>query len=374
MLPLSTVGFSELVQRMAATVQGQISALVNFSPGSVLRALLEACAASVMWVQWLTVQVMTMTRAATSTGPNLDSWMANFSFQRLPAVAATGYVTFSRFSLGLTSLIPVGVQLKSADGSLIFLVVADAANSAWVPSGQYEIQSGVSSVTLPLVAQLAGSSGNVIAGIITVLSFPIPGVDTVVNALPFSGGVDAETDYSFRTRFTAYINSLSLATPLAISAAVNAIQQGLRLVVLENSDSFGNQIPGMFSVIVDDGSGDPPPSLISTVSSVVNSVRPIGVRFSVSGPIALGVSLAMTVNTSNPLTKGVIIGVIERQILAWVAALPISGMLAISKIDAIAHAVDPSVISCESVLLNGLNEDFSAPINGVILLSSITLS
>ena len=93
---LSLQTFATLVQNMAAAVQGAASQLLDLSVGSVLRALLEASASVALWLQWLIVLVLNMTRAATSQGPALDSWMADFSFTRLPAAAATGQITFSR--------------------------------------------------------------------------------------------------------------------------------------------------------------------------------------------------------------------------------------------------------------------------------------
>ena len=70
-LPLQT--FTTLVQNMAAGVQGSAAQLIDLSVGSVLRALLEACASVALWMQWLILQVLSMTRAATSSGADLDS-------------------------------------------------------------------------------------------------------------------------------------------------------------------------------------------------------------------------------------------------------------------------------------------------------------
>ena len=50
-LPLQK--FSALLENMAAAVQGGSAQLVDVSVGSVLRALIEACAAVALWLQWL---------------------------------------------------------------------------------------------------------------------------------------------------------------------------------------------------------------------------------------------------------------------------------------------------------------------------------
>lgn len=89
--------FATLVGNAAAAVQGGARALVDLTVGSTLRALLEANASVALWMQWLILQVLQATRAATSAGADLDSWMADFTVVRLPATAARGQVSFSRF-------------------------------------------------------------------------------------------------------------------------------------------------------------------------------------------------------------------------------------------------------------------------------------
>ena len=97
-LPLKN--FATLVADMSATVQGVGSQLVDVSVGSVLRAVIEANASLALWMQWLIMLVLSLTRASTSSGSDLDSWMADYGLTRLPGVAATGSVTFARITAG----------------------------------------------------------------------------------------------------------------------------------------------------------------------------------------------------------------------------------------------------------------------------------
>ena len=106
--------FSRLVSAAAAAVQGSAKQLIDLTVGSTLRALLEASASVGLWMQWLILQVMQMTRAATSTGADLDSWVADFGVTRLPAVATTGSVTFSRFTPTNSALVPLGSRARNA--------------------------------------------------------------------------------------------------------------------------------------------------------------------------------------------------------------------------------------------------------------------
>ena len=88
MATLETKDFDTLVEEQAAIVQGSSSrALLDFSIGSILRAIVEAYAAVAMWLQGLILSVLSLTRAATSSGSDLDSWMADFGLTRLAAAS-----------------------------------------------------------------------------------------------------------------------------------------------------------------------------------------------------------------------------------------------------------------------------------------------
>src|SRR5471030_63915 len=99
--------FSQLIEDMGAALQSSATNLIDVSVGSVVRAIFEANASVVLWLQWLILQVLQTTRAATSTGIDLDSWMSDFGLARLPAISSSGIVTFSRFASNLPATIPV---------------------------------------------------------------------------------------------------------------------------------------------------------------------------------------------------------------------------------------------------------------------------
>lgn len=364
---LTLQNFTTLLQNMAAGVQGSAAQLIDLSVGSVLRALLEACASVALWMQWLILQVLSMTRAATSTGSDLDSWMADFSFTRLPGADAMGAVTFSRYTATNSATVPVGTTVSTTDSSQSFMVTADPSNAAWNGNMGYSLAAAVASVTVPVQAITPGIAGNVQPGSIGLLAVALPGIDTVTNNAVFSGGVDPESDAAFRARFQLYINSRSLATPAAVENAVGGLQQGLRYVVLENVTTQGGFAPGNFVVVVDDGTGSPPPGLIANASEAVEMVRPIGATYAVTGPQVVDVSVAMTVATSNAQTAPSVALAIRSNVLTWIAGLPIAGTLAISRIEAIAHNTDPSVVSVSGTTINGAAADVTAPANAVLL-------
>ena len=77
--------------------------------GALCLLLWRLDASQALWLQYLALLVLNVTRLATSSGSDCDSFGADFGFARLPPVAATGTVTFSRYTNTLAAFIPVYV-------------------------------------------------------------------------------------------------------------------------------------------------------------------------------------------------------------------------------------------------------------------------
>ena len=373
-MQLPVLTFGGLIEQMAAGLQGAAGQLIDLTIGSVLRAMLESCASVALWLQWMVLQVLAATRASTCVGPDLDSWMADYAFIRLPGAQASGLVTFSRYTVGIEATIPVGTIVRTSDGSEQFAVTQDDSNPAWNGNGGYTLAASLAGVTVPALCSTYGASGNVQAGAISVLATSIPGVDIVSNTNAFADGLAIEADAAFRARFLLYINSRSLATETAVLNAVASVQPGLRMTVIENVDNTLNAQPGSFMVFADDGTGALNIGLLQSIQSAVDLVRPVAVRFGVAGPVNVQAAVEVVLETSNPFTHAAVAASVQQAILAWIPGLPIAGTLAISRLDAIAHAADPTVISVTSSLINGLDMDLVAPVNGVIVPGSVVVT
>jgi uncharacterized phage protein gp47/JayE len=374
-MQLSLQNFSTLVESMAAYVQGAAQSLLDLTVGSVLRAVLEANASVALWVQWLIVQVLATTRLATSTGADCDSFGADFGFVRLPAVAATGAVTFSRFTPSAAAFIPVGTNVSTADNALRFTVIADTTNAAFSAGADgYQLAAGVASLTVAVAASVAGSSGNVQPGAIAVLRSAVAGVDTVSNVLALTGGADAESDTAFRTRFGTYLASLSRATDVAIGAAISGIQQGLSYAIAENVDQTGAGQMGHFVVTVDDGSGDPPADLLVTVQQAVDAVRPVGSSFAVQGPVVTLANVSMTLTTAAGASHSAAVAAVATAVEAYIASLGIGATLNYTRLAQLAYAASSAVTNVSAVLLNGGVADVSPGVFGAVRSGSVTVA
>ncbi len=373
MLPLQT--FSQLVSTAAAAVQGAAAQLIDLTAGSVLRAILEANAAIALWLQALIVQVLQMTRAATSNGSDLDSWMADFGVARLPAVAAEGRLTFARFSALQSAVVPVGSIAKSADGTQSFAVIADTTEATWSSAaGGYLVPAGTISIDVPVVALVPGSGGNMLAGIVTTLASALPGIDTVTNQVTFAGGLDAESDFALRARFTSFLSSRPQATNIAVGYAVTSLRQGLDFTVVENALPDGSARPGTFLVVVDDGTGSPPPPLLQTVATAVEVVRPVGSSFSVQPPSLVMTNVTMAVATSPSAVHTTVAATVQIAIEAYINGLPIGSPLPWSRLSQIAYQASPDVLNVTNVLLNGGTVDLMPGPTGIIRPTSVVVA
>jgi uncharacterized phage protein gp47/JayE len=372
---LKVKGFSQLVEDMSATLQSSATALVDVSVGSVLRAIFEANASIVLWLQWLVLQVLKTTRAATSTGEDLDSWMQDFGLARLPAVPATGLVTFSRYASNLSASIPIGTLVKTIDGSTSFSVAKDPTNSIWNPSTScYVIPSGISSVDLPIVATVGGSAANVLPGTIGLIASPLIGVDQVNNTNTIVNGMDKETDQAFRRRFESFLASRSRATLTAIRDAIANVRQGLTALILENTGPDGTVSLGSFTIILDDGTGSPAADLLNRVTCAVDQVRPIGTVFSVLSPQVVAVDVAVTVTVSDVKASSSTIAAVTNSVMAYLNELTIGKSAFITRVAQRTYIVDNNIENVSDIKLNGISSDISPPPLGVIKAGSVMVT
>jgi len=315
---LNTQTFTQLVQNQAAAIQTKTAALVDFTVGSVLRAVVEATSAVALWLQAVALQVMSLTRAATSNKSDLDSWMADYSFVRLGANAATGLVTFSRFTPTLQAVVPLGATMQTGDGSQQFTVILDETNPNWSAALQgYVIAPGVSSIAVLVRAVNASTASNVLANTVTVLTTQIAGVDFINNAGAFTGGSSPESDAAFRARFAVFIDGLRAGTRAAVANAILGLQVGVAYSIVEDQTLAGVYQPGFFYVVIDDGSGNPPSTLLTAAYAAIDAIRPITITFATFAPVIVTADVSMTIGTATGYDHNTVVGQVAQAITVY---------------------------------------------------------
>lgn len=363
-------GWSQFVQDMTASWGANAGVVPVLSPGDILLAIFEATSAQLDFIQAQVFLVLQLTRASTSTGADLDTWMADFDFTRLPATFATGPVVFGKFLAAAAPIsIPAatlvgGVQtggalVQTTGGGTVFQVVADSAQSAYnAVSNAYLLPAGATSVTVTVQAVTAGSASNVAAGGITQLGSQLAGIDTVTNLVPLQNGVDAESDAAFRARFVLYLSTLAKATKSAILAAAEGVQQGLQIAAVENVNPTGQTQLGAFTVFVDDGTGNPPASLLDAVFAAVDATRAFSVQPFVSAPIITSANIVVPIRPAANFTLGPLQPLVIAAIVDMVDQLATGATLTTSSIVVAALSVTGvASVQASGVTINGSTAD-----------------
>ncbi len=359
-MAISTKDFVTLVREQAAAIQGAARSLVDLSIGSILRAVIEANAAVTLWLQGLILHLLKTTRASTSSGADLDSWVQDYGLSRLPAVAATGFVTFSRFTPTQPAVVPVGAKVQTANAQQHYAVVEDRNHPDWDQEAEgYRLAAGMERVRVPIQALSAGSESNARIGSIDTAAQAIPGVDTVTNEAALTNGADAESDPLLRKRFIAYIASLSKATIDAVGYAITSVKPGLTYALVENQTYEGCEQKGYFYVVVDDGTGTPTETLIATVYNAVEAVRPLAVHFGVFAPVVVKVKVQMKIQTAGADHNAITAQVTE-VVKNYINALGLGATLPFTRLAQIAYDASPAVTNVTAVRLNGATDDLIA--------------
>lgn len=213
-------------------------------------------------------------------------------FKRPGAVKSLGIATFSRPNADKGDvLIDVGTIIKtqktSAGNSISFRVV-----SAVTMAGL--------SINASVEAMVAGPSGNVNPGTVTVLESSLSDSSvTVTNAASFGGGKNAENDAEYRQTISWLLETLKGSTLGAIEAMVKTVPgvvfaKGMEFLrFVREWDIANNQPIGAYfglpmpTVYVADANGDASPVLLQAVNDSVRSVRAAGVRVEIVGATSL---------------------------------------------------------------------------------------
>jgi uncharacterized phage protein gp47/JayE len=364
-MAISGQSFRQLVSGMVAQAKSTAVVALDFTVGSINLALVQSVAAVSLWLQALVLAVLARSRAASSQGSDLDSWMADFGFGRLGAVAAAGQVTFARFQPTASALVPVGAIVATSVGGAQFVVTADPTNAAYSPNAGgtggagYTVQANVPSITVAAAAVVPGSAGNILAGTISLLLQPISGIDTATNGAAFVGGLDPESDAAFRVRFQAFIAALMKGTTAAYSYALTSLQTGLTFQILENTAPNLTAQLGFVTICLDDGTGNPPSSLMQAALAAVEAVRCAGITVGIIPPQIVSANVAMTLGSIVPANHPTDVTAATNALQVFVNALPVGSTLPFSRLAQVAYDASPNIANVTGVTLNGGTADLS---------------
>lgn len=381
-MAIQTKLISGFVSDMIATWQAQTGLSIPFTSGDPLLAFWQSVATQLDFLQAQISIVLSLARASTSTGADLDSWMAQFQFFRLQAVPGTGPETFSINAVaGVAIIVPAGTLVQTIGGAIQYEVVANTNDPAWNPGANgYVLPIGSLFVNPTIQAVIPGPGSNVAANVLTQFGSSVPGIASCTNPEPITNGVGAESDADFRSRFILYLATLAKATRAAILAAAESVQQGLLIALLENQQPNGMPLLGSFTVIADDGSGSPPASLINSIFAAVDAVRAFSVQPFVVPPVQTFIVISLSINVGPlPLPTGVsnatVNIAVQNAVATIVNELPPGGRLNGSAIISAALAVPfVAAVNPSSVTINGGTADLIPPVQQEVRITTSGIS
>lgn len=222
----------------------------------------------------------------------LDRWAGIWLPQgRLPAVAATGSVSFTGVN---GSVIPSGTPLVRNDG-------AEFETSA---SGT--ISGGTALV--PVVALEAGQAGNTLAATVLSLASPITGInsDAAVDGNALTGGADQEDDARLSARLRTRIQQ-----PPHGGAAYDYVNWALEVPGVTRAWVYPNEL-GLGTVTLRFVRDDDTPSIIpdagevAAVQDYIDAVRPVTAALTVVAPDPVPLDFTIELFPNTPEVKAAV--------------------------------------------------------------------
>ncbi len=367
--------FDTLVTNQVTAIQASSTQPLDFNTGTVELAMVQAQASMGIWLEYIFNAVLAMARAQTSTGVDLDTWMAQFKLYRLTGNPSTGNCTFSRTVTTSTAQINVGVRVSTVDFSAQFIVIPDVSNPNYNSGAQaYILNVGVASTLVKVMCTTNGTVGNVSANTISVFTSPVIGISTVTNALPFVNGKNGETDAEFRARFVLYINSLSRAVLPAYAFQMASIPEITRYNVVENETFGGSPQAGYVYTVIDDGTGAPPPDLLARAYAAIQTVRGLAILNDVFAPNTVSVNISVDLTISPLITQATVTQQVTDALVKYINFYPYDTVMPYSKFYELIYDASPgNIFNASSLLVNGATADLTGSPNTAYIVGTITI-
>ena len=292
--PFRSQDFLSLIDGMILTARAHTERITDYNVGSVARTLLEAPALELdALYQAMVLNLRDAIPIAIYQG---------FGFDALPAVAASGFVTFTLATAALTvTTIPAGTVLRAPGLLTSYQTQADGV-----------IAAGATAMTVAVACTETGEIGNALTNTLIASDAGIADL-TVTNLEPISGGRGPETENERRLRFIRYIQSLARGTVASLEYIARMGQlTALNGLVMEQVERVSiEETPGHVNVWIYNGRGDTSESLLAEVSRKIegywdeptrqwiSGYRPAGMRVDVHAMVEQPVNVAMELDVAS---------------------------------------------------------------------------
>lgn len=219
--------FDEIYQSLRNGVNDRLPE-ADTKPGTWVSDVVLAPVSDEIASAYADMKIMEINQSVlTASGDDLDRLCKNYFTERRMATKATGRVRFyisgtNRQNADLSSLpetvyIPANFVVATQESSSVPYKEFSTTESVYItrrniPTLFTDYTNNYKYIEVDVVANEYGSSSNVSAGTITVLTSIVQGVDGCINIVATTGGEDKEPDMSLRFRVMRAILGASICT------------------------------------------------------------------------------------------------------------------------------------------------------------------
>jgi uncharacterized phage protein gp47/JayE len=309
--------YDQIVIRVTTDLRNGAPWTLPDTPGAIGYVLARVYA-SVAWsLYWFGGWIMRQVFADTATVENLERIASLYGIFRQIATPAAGNVTLSGAS---STVVPAGTVLVRSDGW------------EYTTDANATIGGGGTIVTAATAVQ-RGATGNAGAGTPLTVSAPITGLDGSATSAGLTGGTDAESDDSLRTRLLARLRDAPQG------GAASDYQQWTRAAVA-NVDRVwvlgGANGPGTVQVYFTTTAANPIPTSgqVAAAQAYIEPLAPVTALVTVSAPVALPISLDVTLGVLSGFAAGDVEAAAEALIAAFFRTVEPGSTIYLSQISA----------------------------------------
>lgn len=274
-----TQTYPQILQRL----KSQVSSGMDSSEGSFIHDVLSPAALEMAQLYANLDLVLVFSFAQTTHGQYLDYRAGEHGLVRKAATYATGTLNVS----GSQGIVIAQGQVFVTDGGIEF----ETTTGASIPEA--------GSVLIPIRAKAPGITGNVPSATIKKAQAAIPGVTSITNEIPTSGGVDEENDEALLNRLLEKVRY-----PVTSGNAYHYLQWAKEVVGVGDAKVFPlwNGAGSVKVVIIDSENGPADPELVADTAAYIESVMPIGSALTVESALALDIDIAAAVSLAEGYT------------------------------------------------------------------------
>jgi len=254
--------FSEIVSSMIQRL-GLSQPNLDTKPGTVSRDVFVDPVADQLAKLYSTLSVVAEKQSlATTAGADLDRLSSNFGVTRNTGSSASGIVIFLTNNLAADIPIPNGTIVTSRSGANFRTIgnyVMSSADKNRFAANATRMRralnvAGLNStyaIEVPIQAERPGTTGNVSS--LQIIRTNIQATLSVINLVATNGGLNRETDSSFRSRILSVFSGANIGTSLGYRNALLGVEGVVDALVVEPGSSLMLR-DGTETIALEDGS------------------------------------------------------------------------------------------------------------------------